>query len=137
MDPGSKQGSPRGCLPPQGGLPCVLDGHEDVPLHRDSLLGDAEVHAIHGHHAVIDHVVRAQPALKDDLRLRGGGGGGVRTGMEKKVIFLPCILLRCLTTLDPCEDILSFSVRPLNHKALLQKTPQSAPSSHCDYSPPR
>ena len=49
---------------------------EGVPLCRDSLLVDAEVLAIHGHCAVADHVVRAQPALKDYLHLRGGGGGG-------------------------------------------------------------
>ena len=48
---------------------------EGVPLCRDSLLGDAEVRAIHSHCAVAVHVVRAQPALKDYLHLRGVGGG--------------------------------------------------------------
>jgi hypothetical protein len=47
---------------------------------------DAEVRAVHGHGAVDEHVVRAQPALEVDLRLRGGRrrGEGVRTGMKKR-----------------------------------------------------
>ena len=55
----------------QGGLPRVLVGREGVPLRRGSLLGDAEVRAVDCHRAVAEHVVRAQPALKFDLRLRG------------------------------------------------------------------
>ena len=55
----------------QGGLPRVLVGTEGVPLRHDSLLGNTEVHAVDCHRAVIDHVVHAQPALEDDLRLRG------------------------------------------------------------------
>ena len=66
-----------GCA--QGGLPRLLVGREGIPLRRgsllgdarsplrrSSLLGDAEVHAIHGHRAVIEHVVRAQPALEHE-----------------------------------------------------------------------
>jgi hypothetical protein len=56
----------------QGGLPRILMGREGVPLRRGSLLGDAEVRALHGHRAVVEHVMRAQPALEDNLR-RGGG----------------------------------------------------------------
>jgi hypothetical protein len=37
-------------------------------------LGDAEVGSIDCHRAVVEHVVRAQPALEDNLRLRRGGG---------------------------------------------------------------
>jgi len=70
----------------QGRLPHILVGSKGAPLLRDSLLGDAEVRAIHGHRAVVEHVVRAQPALKDDLRLRAGGGRGGEDGYEKKVI---------------------------------------------------
>ena len=97
---------------------------------------DAEVRAVHGG-AVVEHVVRAQPALEVDLRLRGWrrrGGGEDR--YEKKGDFLPAFQLRFLT---PCQHwirvstFLSFSVRPLNHKSSLQKTPHYAPSSHCDF----
>ena len=49
-------------------------GREGVPLRRGSLLGDAEVRALHGHRAVVEHVMHAQPALEDNLR-RGEGGG--------------------------------------------------------------
>ena len=72
----------------QGGLPRVLVGREGVPLRRGSLLGDAEVRAIDCHRAVVEHVVRAQPALKFDLRLRGGAAtGGVRPGCLVKSYF--------------------------------------------------
>ncbi len=55
----------------QGGLPCILVGTKGIPLLCNSLLGDAEVSAIHSHQAVVAHIVGAQPALKDDLWLRG------------------------------------------------------------------
>jgi hypothetical protein len=62
----------------QGGLPHILVGSKGASLLRDSLLGDAEVRAVHGHSAVVEHIVCAQPALKDNLHLRGqwqrGGG---------------------------------------------------------------
>jgi hypothetical protein len=60
----------------QGGLPRILMGREGVPLRRGSLLGDAEVRALHGHRAVVEHVMRAQPALEDNLRRGGGGSDG-------------------------------------------------------------
>jgi hypothetical protein len=50
-------------------------------------VGDAEVRAAHGHCAVVEHVVRAQPFPKDDLRLRGVAAGGGEDRYEKKVIF--------------------------------------------------
>ena len=61
-------------------------GRKGIPLRRSSLMWDAEVRAVHGHGAVVEHVVRAQPALEVDLRLRGGRrrGEGVRTGMKKR-----------------------------------------------------
>ncbi len=55
----------------QGGLPRILVGTKGIPLLRDSLLGDAEVSAVHTHQAVVAHIVGAQPALEEDLRLRG------------------------------------------------------------------
>jgi hypothetical protein len=60
-------------------------GREGVPLCRGSLLWDAEVGSDHGHRAVVEHVVPAQPALEDNLCLRGGGGsGGGEDRMLKK-----------------------------------------------------
>jgi hypothetical protein len=53
-------------------------------------LGDAEVGSVNCHCAVIEHVVRAQPALEHNLRLRGGGGGrggGVDQMLGKKDIW--------------------------------------------------
>jgi hypothetical protein len=58
-------------LVPQGGLPRILVGRKGIPLLRDSILGDAKVRPISTYGAVIAHIVRAQPALKDNLRLRG------------------------------------------------------------------
>ncbi len=55
----------------QGGLPRILVGTKGIPLLCDSLLGDAEVSAIHSHQAVVAHIVGTQPALKDNLWLRG------------------------------------------------------------------
>ena len=55
----------------QGGLPRELVGREGVPLRRGSLLRDAEVRPIDCNRAVVEHVVRAQPAFEDNLRLRG------------------------------------------------------------------
>ena len=75
----------------QGGLPRVLVGREGVPLRRGSLLGDAEVRAVNRHRAVIEHVVCAQPAFEDNLRLRGvwqRGGGGEDRRLKKKEICL-------------------------------------------------
>ena len=43
----------------QSGLPRVPVGRKGVPLWCDSLLEDAGVRAINGHHAVVDHDVRA------------------------------------------------------------------------------
>ncbi len=57
----------------QGGLPRILVGTEGVSLCHGSLLGDVEVRAVDCHGAVVEHVVRAQPALEVDLRLRRGG----------------------------------------------------------------
>jgi hypothetical protein len=34
-------------------------------------LEDADVRAVDCYRAVVEHVVRAQPALEDDLRLKG------------------------------------------------------------------
>jgi hypothetical protein len=64
-------------------------GREGVPLRRGSLSGDAEVSSVNSHHSVVEHVVRAQSALEDDLRLRGrqrGGGGGKDQMLGKKYI---------------------------------------------------
>jgi len=61
----------------QGGLPRVLVGREGIPLFCGSLLRDAEVGAVDRHEAVVEHIVRAQPALEDDLRLRGRQRGGM------------------------------------------------------------
>jgi hypothetical protein len=49
----------------------VLVGRKGVPLLHDSLLRDAEVGAVHGHRAIVSHVVGTQPALKHYQRLRG------------------------------------------------------------------
>ena len=63
-------------LVPQGRLPRVLVGTKGIPLRRCSLLRDAEIGAIDCHCAVVEHVVHAQPALEDNLRLRGRWGRG-------------------------------------------------------------
>ena len=82
---------PREDVDPQlvakGGLPRILMGREGVPLRRGSLLWDAEVGSVHGHRAVVEHVVCAQPALEDNLRLRGRqrGGGGCGPVVGKKL----------------------------------------------------
>jgi len=75
MDLGSIQ-VPRKDVDPrlvtQGGPPRVFVGTKGVPLLRHSFL-------VHDQLAVVDHVVCAQPALKDDLLLRvqrDSGGGG-------------------------------------------------------------
>ena len=73
----------------QGGPPRVLVGREAVPLRHGSLLvlGDAEVGSIDCHRAVVEHAVRAQSALEDDLwRWRRRRCGG-EDGLKKKVIF--------------------------------------------------
>ena len=76
MDPGSKQGSPRGCRSPvcnagrTSPRTCGTQRHSPLPRLP---FGDAEVRAVHGYRAVVEHVVHAQPALKEDLCLRGGG----------------------------------------------------------------
>ena len=49
---------------PKGRLPRVLVGTKGTPLRRNSLLGNC-------HRAVVEHVVRAQPALEDNLPLPG------------------------------------------------------------------
>ena len=81
----------------QGRLPSILVGREGVPLRRGFLLGDAEVGSVNCHRAVVEHIVCAQSSLEDDLwRWRRRRWGG-EDGYEKKVFFLPCILLRFLT----------------------------------------
>ncbi len=77
--PGSTPGSPQGCPPP-----ALLVGREGVPLRCGSLLEDADVRAVDCYRAVVEHVVRAQPAFKVDLRLRGGGRGRQRGGMRTR-----------------------------------------------------
>jgi hypothetical protein len=76
-------------------------------------LCDAEVGSVHGHRAVVEHVVHAQPALEVNLRLRGRQRGG-EDRYEKKGDFLPAFQLRFLT---PCQHWM----RPLNHKSSLVK----------------
>jgi hypothetical protein len=66
----------------QGGHPHVLVGTKGIPLLCNSFLGDAEVSAIHSHQAVIAHIVGTQPALKDDLWLRGQRRWGCEDGYE-------------------------------------------------------
>ncbi len=68
----------------QGGLPRVLVGRKGIPLCHDSLLGDAEVRAIHGHCAVVEHVVCTQPAFEDGLCLWGQRRRGGEDQMLKK-----------------------------------------------------
>ena len=65
----------------QGGLPRVHVGRKGIPLFCNSLLGDAKVSPAICHRAVVAHIMDAQPALKVDLWLRGGGGRGVRMGV--------------------------------------------------------
>ncbi len=60
----------------QGGLPRVLVGAEGIPPRHGSLLRDAQVGAIDRHEAVVAHVVVSEPALEDNLRLRGRQRGG-------------------------------------------------------------
>ena len=61
----------------KGGLPRVFVGRKGVPLLCDSHLRDSEVGAVNGHCSVVAHIVGTEPALEDDLRLRGAVVVGV------------------------------------------------------------
>jgi len=87
MAPGSTPGSPRRCWHPArtaGQTSPRTCGNQIVPLRCDSLLGKTKFRAIDCHRAVVEHVVRTQPALEDNLRMWGEGRVGVRTGYWKK-----------------------------------------------------
>jgi hypothetical protein len=69
----------------QGGLPRVLGGREGVPLSSQFPFVGCGSRSIDCHCAVLSHIVSAQPALKDDLRLRvRQRGQGCEDGYEPK-----------------------------------------------------
>jgi hypothetical protein len=52
-------------------FPAYLWGAKAFPCLCNSLLQDSEVGSIDSHCAVVAHIMGAEPAFEDDLRLKG------------------------------------------------------------------
>ena len=117
----------------QGKLTHILVGRKGAPLLCDSLLQDAEVCSIDCHHAVVVHIVGAQPALEDNMHLWGQRRQQQRQGCEDRYEQKKVILRTAFFTYP---DVCQHRHCKVNHKTSSSKTPQFTPSSHRDFSPP-
>ncbi len=61
----------------EGVLPHVLVGRKSVSLLCNSLLWDLEIPPVDNHEAIVAHIMDTEPALKDNLCLKGAAAAGV------------------------------------------------------------